>query len=195
MKSSSDGPSDSVVAKVVFFNAVGLDVAGVAKERICLVTEARTRHEWVRMRDIVSRRELGANAFPKQDLAHRVRCHGPLSLSPPSMSTLSRREEDTLFKATKANALRECDGLVKGTFVVTCPIPGSHPPPKAFAECAAGRTVSVAWACREKFKDVQDCVYQLYVSCSIHTLCWFMFFQYTTREHAACAGRISPTAQ
>lgn len=126
MKSSSDGPSDSVVAKVVFFNAVGLDVAGVAKERICLVTEARTRHEWVRTRDIVSRRVLGANAFPKQDLAHRVRCHGPLSLSPPSMSTLSRREEDTLFKATKANALRECDGLVKGTFVVICHIPGSH---------------------------------------------------------------------
>jgi hypothetical protein len=126
MKSSSDGPSDSVVAKVFFFNAVELDVAGVAKERICLVTEARTRHEWVRMRDIVSRRVLGANAFPKQDLAHRVRCRGPLSLSPPSMSTLSRREEDTLFKATKANALRECDGLVKGTFVVICLIPGSH---------------------------------------------------------------------
>jgi hypothetical protein len=126
MKSSSDGPSDNVVAKVVFFNAVGLDVAGVAKERICLVTEVRTRHEWVRMRDIVSRRVLGANALPKQDLAHRVRSRGPLSLSPPSMSTLSRREEDTLFKATKANALRECDGLVKGSFMVICLIPGSH---------------------------------------------------------------------
>ena len=33
----------------------------------------------------------------------------------------------------------------------------------AFADCAAGRTVSVAWACREKFKAVQDCIYQLYV--------------------------------
>jgi len=42
------------------------------------------------------------------------------------MSTLSRREEDTIFKATKANALRECDGLVKGTFMVTCLIPESH---------------------------------------------------------------------
>lgn len=59
------------------------------------------------------------------------------------MSTLSRREEDTLLKTTKAHALRECDPIVK-----------------AFADCAAGRTVSVAWACREKFKGVQDCIYQ-----------------------------------
>ncbi|KAH9019842.1 hypothetical protein EDB85DRAFT_1937604 [Lactarius pseudohatsudake] len=62
------------------------------------------------------------------------------------MSTLSRREEDTLLKTTKAHALKECDPLVK-----------------AFADCAGGRTVSVAWACREKFKAVQDCIYQLYV--------------------------------
>ncbi|KAH9968996.1 hypothetical protein BC827DRAFT_1121503 [Russula dissimulans] len=60
------------------------------------------------------------------------------------MSTLSRREEDTLFKATKAHALKECDTLVK-----------------EFADCAAGRTVSVTWACRAKFKAVQDCMYQL----------------------------------
>ena len=87
------------------------------------------------------------------------------------MSTLSRREEDTLFKATKAYALRECDELVKGTYAhcnvshfleVTFSI--------AFAECAGGRTVSVAWACREKFNAVQDCVYQLCVLYSIHTL-------------------------
>ncbi|KAI0257585.1 hypothetical protein BJV78DRAFT_1116396 [Lactifluus subvellereus] len=60
------------------------------------------------------------------------------------MSTLSRREEDTLLKTTKAQALKECDSLVK-----------------AFADCAAGRTVSVAWACREKFQAVQECMYQL----------------------------------
>lgn len=42
--------------------------------------------------------------------------------SPPSyssnsgvMNALSRREEDTLMKATKAHALKECDPLVKGT--------------------------------------------------------------------------------
>ena len=29
------------------------------------------------------------------------------------MNALSRREEDTLMKATKAHALRECDPLVK----------------------------------------------------------------------------------
>ncbi len=36
------------------------------------------------------------------------------SLLPPRMSTLSRREEETLFKTTKAHALKECDPLVKG---------------------------------------------------------------------------------
>lgn len=32
------------------------------------------------------------------------------------MDTLSRREEDALVKATKAKALKECDGVVKGAF-------------------------------------------------------------------------------
>lgn len=30
------------------------------------------------------------------------------------MNALSRREEDTLLKATKARALKECDPVVKG---------------------------------------------------------------------------------
>ena len=34
------------------------------------------------------------------------------------MNALSRREEDTLMKATKAHALKECDPLVKGAFCV-----------------------------------------------------------------------------
>jgi len=59
------------------------------------------------------------------------------------MNALSRREEDTLVKTTKARALKECDPIVK-----------------EFAECATGRTVSVAWACKEKYKAVQDCVVQ-----------------------------------
>lgn len=59
------------------------------------------------------------------------------------MNALSRREEDTLMKATKAHALKECDPLVK-----------------QFAECATGRTVSVAWACKSKYKEVQDCISQ-----------------------------------
>ena len=33
-----------------------------------------------------------------------------------SMNALSRREEETLLKATKARALRECDPVVKGVF-------------------------------------------------------------------------------
>jgi COX assembly protein 1 len=52
------------------------------------------------------------------------------STSIPRMSTLSRREEETLFKATKANALKECDHLVKGMFIFisTCLILELHSP-------------------------------------------------------------------
>ncbi|KAG5353381.1 hypothetical protein C0989_007526 [Termitomyces sp. Mn162] len=57
------------------------------------------------------------------------------------MNALSRREEEALLKAAKTRALRECDTVVKD-----------------FAECAAGRTISVAWACREPLKKVQDCM-------------------------------------
>lgn len=32
------------------------------------------------------------------------------------MNALSRREEDTLLKTTKARALKECDPVVKGTY-------------------------------------------------------------------------------
>jgi len=39
--------------------------------------------------------------------------------------------------------LKECDAFVK-----------------AFAECATGRTLSVAWACRTNYKAVQDCMVQ-----------------------------------
>ncbi|GJE85989.1 cytochrome C oxidase biogenesis Cmc1-like protein [Phanerochaete sordida] len=56
-------------------------------------------------------------------------------------TALSRREEEALVKTTKEKALKECDPVVK-----------------AFAECATGRTVSVAWACRSKYKAVQDCM-------------------------------------
>ena len=77
------------------------------------------------------------------------------------MSTLSRREEDTLFKTTKAHALKECDSLVKGTFFRNMSLSVSVTLFVAFAECAAGRTVSVTWACREKFNAVQGCIYQL----------------------------------
>ncbi|KAJ7597163.1 hypothetical protein C8J56DRAFT_919371 [Mycena floridula] len=59
------------------------------------------------------------------------------------MNALSRREEDALLKTTKARALKECDPLVK-----------------AFADCATGRTVTVAWACKGKFKLVEECMIQ-----------------------------------
>ncbi|KII93247.1 hypothetical protein PLICRDRAFT_102286 [Plicaturopsis crispa FD-325 SS-3] len=59
------------------------------------------------------------------------------------MNTLSHREEETLAKTTKARALKECDPVLA-----------------RFAECATGRTVSVAWACRDKWRDVQGCMHQ-----------------------------------
>ncbi|KZV75546.1 hypothetical protein PENSPDRAFT_571234 [Peniophora sp. CONT] len=60
-----------------------------------------------------------------------------------SAGTLSRREEEQLLKSTKAYALKACDDLVKD-----------------FAECVEGRTLSVAWACKGKYKLIQDCMYQ-----------------------------------
>ncbi|KAI9572851.1 hypothetical protein HD554DRAFT_2014585 [Boletus coccyginus] len=59
------------------------------------------------------------------------------------MNALSRREEETLLKTTKARALKECDPVVK-----------------EFAQCAQGRTLSVAWACRHKYKALQECMLQ-----------------------------------
>ena len=81
------------------------------------------------------------------------------------MDTLSRREEDALVKATKAKALKECDPIVKGTLVIryTANMPQlkrTRRPPE-FADCAAGRTISVAWACKDKYKAVQECMTQL----------------------------------
>ena len=75
------------------------------------------------------------------------------------MDTLSRREEETLAKTTKEQALKECDPVVKGTslntaHVVLC----ADSMLLAFADCATGRTVSVAWACRDKYKAVQECM-------------------------------------
>lgn len=35
--------------------------------------------------------------------------------------------------------------------------------PTEFAACASGRTISVAWSCRDQLKVVQDCMVRLYV--------------------------------
>ncbi|KAJ7225400.1 hypothetical protein GGX14DRAFT_420304 [Mycena pura] len=59
------------------------------------------------------------------------------------MNALSRREEENLLKITKERAVSECYDVVK-----------------AFADCVAGRTVSVAWACRGQLHKMQECVLQ-----------------------------------
>ncbi|KZT06819.1 uncharacterized protein LAESUDRAFT_652605 [Laetiporus sulphureus 93-53] len=59
------------------------------------------------------------------------------------MDAISRREEDILLKTAKDKAMKECDPIVK-----------------EFAECAAGRTLSVAWNCKGKYRALQDCMVQ-----------------------------------
>ena len=58
MKSSSDGPSASVVVKVVFLEADGPDVVGVASERTCLATGTRKTRGCMRTSNIVFRTVL-----------------------------------------------------------------------------------------------------------------------------------------
>jgi COX assembly protein 1 len=84
------------------------------------------------------------------------------------MNALSRREEDTLMKATKTYALKECDPLVKGTrnifiFSTSLDVAQLGCLGAEFAECATGRTVSVSWACKAKYKEVQECISRLWV--------------------------------
>ncbi|CAD6891993.1 unnamed protein product [Tilletia controversa] len=58
-----------------------------------------------------------------------------------SQYALSNRESDELNKKVKAEALVKCDAVVR-----------------EFADCASGRTVSVAWACRDLHKQMQNCL-------------------------------------
>jgi len=75
------------------------------------------------------------------------------------MNALSRREEETLQKTTKARALRECDSVVKGLIYLPLVL-STLTSCLEFADCATGRTVSVAWACRDHLKRVQECMIQ-----------------------------------
>lgn len=75
------------------------------------------------------------------------------------MNALSRREEETLSKTAKAKALKECDSVVKGACTVVVRLAPLSLQAE-FASCATGRTFSVAWECRDKYKAVQDCMYQ-----------------------------------
>lgn len=77
------------------------------------------------------------------------------------METLSRREEDALMKTAKARALKECDTVVKGVSAPFLELTTSSAicTPE-FADCAAGRTITVAWACKDKYAAVQSCMLQ-----------------------------------
>ncbi|GAA5854573.1 hypothetical protein JCM8547_004892 [Rhodosporidiobolus lusitaniae] len=58
-----------------------------------------------------------------------------------SRFALSRKEEEAIEKLCKAEALRACQIQVAN-----------------FSTCAEGRTVSVTWACRKQFKEMQACM-------------------------------------
>ncbi|KAJ1981024.1 hypothetical protein H4R34_002239 [Dimargaris verticillata] len=54
---------------------------------------------------------------------------------------LSAQDEDKIIKEWRKQTMKECDAFVK-----------------AFAECSQGRTVSIAWACRDQNKAMNDCL-------------------------------------
>ncbi|GJJ68604.1 COX assembly mitochondrial protein 1 [Entomortierella parvispora] len=60
------------------------------------------------------------------------------------MHILTRAEEEVLFKTLKANALKECDPIVK-----------------QFVECTHGKLVTVLWACRKQHRAMNDCLMAL----------------------------------
>ncbi|KAF9427120.1 hypothetical protein BGZ76_002466 [Entomortierella beljakovae] len=60
------------------------------------------------------------------------------------MHILTRAEEEYLFKTLKANALKECDPIVK-----------------EFVECTHGKLVTVLWACRAQHKEMNKCLMAL----------------------------------
>ncbi|ORY88938.1 hypothetical protein BCR41DRAFT_391066 [Lobosporangium transversale] len=57
------------------------------------------------------------------------------------MHILTRAEEEYLFKTLKANALKECDPIVK-----------------EFVECTHGKLVTVLWGCRAQHKAMNKCL-------------------------------------
>lgn len=99
------------------------------------------------------------------------------------MHILTRAEEEVLFKTLKANALKECDPVVKGTktklnglFVQTrdcqlmpwidfdaIQLSNLHCTPNGieFVECTHGKLVTVLWGCRAQHKAMNKCLMAL----------------------------------
>ncbi|KAL7420948.1 hypothetical protein Q5752_004902 [Cryptotrichosporon argae] len=57
------------------------------------------------------------------------------------MEALSRREEEEIEVAAKAQAMKLCDDYIR-----------------AFADCAFGRTFTVPFVCRDKLKEAEACL-------------------------------------
>jgi hypothetical protein len=199
MKSSSDGPSANVSVKVDPFNADGPEVVGVASERACLETEMRTTREYLRRADIASWKNVGGTTLGHGMKDRKLGSIGPLFHSPPAMSTLSRREEETLLKTTKAHALKECDPLVKGAVAILMCIT-----PDLYLSCSICRLCS--WTYCFSGLGLQGKVPRssgMYVPVVspffspvlIPILRRPMNFKYATRKHAISAGGIPATAQ
>jgi hypothetical protein len=84
-----------------------------------------------------------------------------------SRYALSRNEEEGLLKRMKADALKTCATVVGGEIhsIPHTPSPfivGKNGANRSwiidFTECAAGRTVSVVWACRPQFAAMKACM-------------------------------------
>jgi hypothetical protein len=114
------------------------------------------------------------------------------------MSTLSRREEDTLLKTTKAHALKECDQLVKGALTVMCIIPELYLSHSICRLCSRTYRFSCLGlqgkvpGSSGMYVPVVSPSFRLYLSLYYVDSCTF---KYATREHAAGAGGIPAPTQ
>lgn len=137
MKSSSDGPVTSVSRKLDF--KFGVEADGIAKCRTRYESrqlERGRKSEFMKSKwaDIVTEdnachvmnRKSGGPHRQKRQFYQRLAgsklCKSQVVL----MNTLSRREEDTLLKTTKARALTECDSIVKGSAMHSSMIKNSY---------------------------------------------------------------------
>ncbi|SCZ98710.1 BZ3500_MvSof-1268-A1-R1_Chr7-1g09247 [Microbotryum saponariae] len=83
----------------------------------------------------------------------------PSTPTPHQQYALSRNEEAKVLAQCKIDALRHCEVETACTYHRSISSTDEAHPPfihrTAFSECAQGRTVSVAWKCRQQFRVMQ----------------------------------------
>ncbi|KAI8072676.1 hypothetical protein BC940DRAFT_291333 [Gongronella butleri] len=67
--------------------------------------------------------------------------HNPFFGKASEVHALTRGEEEACFKELKGKALKHCDDLVKD-----------------FVNCSKEHNITVMWTCRQKLKDMNNCL-------------------------------------